>query len=505
MKKFLTSLVHIGGGDDAALELVPSARPVFRQMAAAVLFTAAMACGSMWCALTGAVRVPWGLALPIAVLWGLGIFVLDRTLMVVGMGGSRAGTISSVTGRLLAAALIGIVVSTPLTLRIFASDIDAQLTAMHAAQSAANKSVLAASQEQDRVDQLQEKVDEWESIQAGVLPGHLEDADSSALARQLADLQQQVVKDRHAADQAAILYNCDMYGGGRDQLDDPSKCATDPGPNGNAALYHAEAVAAAQTVVDDQERIRALQQRLHDVNADKLASLQSQAPAELATYRAQLSDARASLDDFESGLVESNRGDTGLLAQLKALWKAGEGSTGLMVAHLLIAMLFMLVEVLPVLAKLMWLCGRGGRAYEEAVASLDEAGLARAQSRRAAAQIQAETEFDAALIAQEAELEEKRQVAAHRREVQRITQDAEQQVEEALARDIVARRIAIAAELGPQREQELRRRAEADHAAWVATGRRSGNVTFARFGDPAETDRGSWASFLRWGHRRAAR
>jgi hypothetical protein len=232
-------LARLGGGDEATLDLVPSARSAFVQIAVALLVTASVAATSMWFAIHDALHVHWLGAGVMALFWFIVILGIDRTLMLLGMGGGRGATIVSVTGRLMAAVLIGVVVSTPLTLRMFASDIDAQIAEIQASQSATNKTWIADSQQQERVDDLAQQVDDWENIAAGVLPASFADEDSSAMASRIATLQKRLPRLRHAADQAAILYNCDTYGGGRDQLDDPEKCAPVPGENGNSTLYRA--------------------------------------------------------------------------------------------------------------------------------------------------------------------------------------------------------------------------------------------------------------------------
>lgn len=493
------TLVRLGGGDKATLEHVPSARAAFTQIGIALLVTASMATAAMWFTIHDALGAHWLAAAMVAPFWGAVVLGMDRTLMLLGMGGGRGATIASVTGRGMAAVLIGMVVSTPLTLRMFSSDIDAQLAEMQAAQSATNKTWVADSQEKRRVADLKRQVEDWENISAGVLPVSFADADSSALADELAQLTKQLPAEQHAADQAAILYNCDTYGGGRDKLDEPEKCAAKPGLNGNSQLYKAQADDAAQTVADTRKKIDALQGRLEDANHDKLTSLQSQAAGQLATLRPELAKARTALDGFENGIEDANTGNTGLLAQLTALWKAGEESPLLMVAHLLIALLFVLIEVLPVMAKLLWRISPSGKAYDEAARSFDEEGIAAAQTRRAEAQIAAETAYEAALLAKDAELDNALLVAEHDQERLRIQQAADLAFEQARNADTAATRIAIDAEYSARREAELRRRAEEEFTAWSSrpTGRAGSTFPVGRAsatGHPASqpTGRRRW-------------
>lgn len=464
------TLVRLGGGDQAAMELVPSARAAFIQIAVALLVTASMATVSMWFALHDALHVHWLGAALVAPFWGVVILGMDRTLMVLGMGGGAFAMFASVVGRVLAAVLIGIVVSTPLTLRMFASDIDAELAKIQAAQSETNKSWVAGSQEKQRVVDLEQQVHDWESIAAGVLPASFADSDSSKLTAELSDLEKKLAKDEHAADQADILYNCDTYGGGREKLDKHlrAKCAKKPGPNGNSDKYKREANNAAGVVDETRAKIKAVQAKITSTNTDRLESLKALAAGRLASLRPQLEEARAALVAFEQSIEGANRDNTGLLAQLAALWKAGAENRALMVAHIVVALLFVLIEVLPVMAKLLWHISPSGKAYEESVRSFDDDGVATAQTRRVQAQIQAETAYEAALITKDAELDRRQLDAEHEQELIRIQLAAEVRLEQARAEDVVAMGTAIDAEFAALREAELRRRAEAGFAAWAS-------------------------------------
>ncbi|MDQ6523996.1 DUF4407 domain-containing protein [Nocardioides sp. LHD-245] len=475
MSPLYRTLIRIGGGDAAALDLVPSASRAFAQIAITLLTTAGLATVSMFFFLTDAVHTQAVVAVLLAPLWGLVIFAMDRTLLLLGMGGRGLATTASVLGRLLAAALIGIVVSTPLTLRIFASDIDAQIVKSQAEQSELNKTWLADSQETQQVTALRQEVDDWENIAAGVLPTSFADPSSSGLARELAAAREALAADQHAADQAAILYNCDTYGGGRERLDDPDKCAPKPGFNGNSALYKAQAEATAEVVADDLVEIDRLEKQLTGANSGKLKSLRAQAGDKLPALRDELTRAEKALDGFGSGLESANNGNTGLLAQIAGLWRAGEDNKALMIAHLLLALLLVVVEVLPVMAKLLWTSSPGGKAYEEAMRSTDDRGVATAQAQRAVSQLAAETDYEAALLAKDAELDARQLEAEHELELRRVANEADARVAKARADDLAARGLAIDAEYGARREAELRRRAEAEFDVWLsAPARRTG-------------------------------
>jgi hypothetical protein len=115
-------LTWLGGGDKTLLAGVPHERPRFTQMALVLLSTAGIAALSMIFALHDGVGVP---LLPSAVLclaWGGIILNLDRFL-VLSMGSSRHRwrLVLITLPRLALAAVLALVISTPLVLRIFAT------------------------------------------------------------------------------------------------------------------------------------------------------------------------------------------------------------------------------------------------------------------------------------------------------------------------------------------------------------------------------------------------
>jgi hypothetical protein len=126
-------LVTLAGGSPEFLKLVPSERVKFQSLGSAILITSSMALVSMWFALTRALGINGIAAFPVAVIWGLVIMGIDRMLIVSMPVGSRRFAI--VVPRLLLALVLGTVISTPLVLRIFQTEINWELSVMaqHAA------------------------------------------------------------------------------------------------------------------------------------------------------------------------------------------------------------------------------------------------------------------------------------------------------------------------------------------------------------------------------------
>lgn len=141
-------LAWLGGGDKAILEKIPQERARFAQMAGALLTTASFAVVSMVFALYNGVKVPLLPSIFFGLLWGIVILNLDRFL-VLSMGTTRdRGRLALIAlPRLLLALVLSLVIATPLVLRIFASDINAQLVTMqHEGFNKADTGILAQLQ-----------------------------------------------------------------------------------------------------------------------------------------------------------------------------------------------------------------------------------------------------------------------------------------------------------------------------------------------------------------------
>lgn len=364
-------LARIGGADLDVLRGVPTARPGFQKLGAMLLVTAAVAGVSMFFAAHDALGVFVLAAVVVGLLWAGVIYVLDSMLMAVGMGNSTASSVVLALVRVAIALVIGAVISTPLVMKVFSSDITYELGQMATATSKDNTKRLTASNEQAEVDRLTTEVRTLRLVQQGTLPGSLAPSASTAGApasSTIESLRAELAAAEEASTEASTLYTCERYGNGREQLKSPGKCAAKPGPYGNAPRYLREAKAAAANV----ERIRSLldaalkAQRSGEKKV--LADLQKTAPAKLAEAEKDLAGAEVALTALTDRLREENNGNTGLLARLEALHKTGEENPQLRLAHLLIAALFVLIEVAPVFGKSLWSFNRRYREYEEALA-----------------------------------------------------------------------------------------------------------------------------------------
>src|SRR5690349_21400592 len=126
-------IARIGGADpkvlgDKQLEGLSGEGTRFVAMAGILVTTASVAAVSMFFALHHGVNVNQGWAIVLAFFWGLVILNIDRFLVISmsGTRGRRWQMVGMMLPRLILAALLAAVVSTPLVLQIFAKDISAE-------------------------------------------------------------------------------------------------------------------------------------------------------------------------------------------------------------------------------------------------------------------------------------------------------------------------------------------------------------------------------------------
>src|SRR5690349_13397036 len=160
MRRFLIAL---SGARPEVLERCPSEYGKFEGIGGAVLTTAVLAVVSMTFALNSALGVNVVLAVLAALVWGLMILSLDRWLVST-MKADAPRRWPLAVPRFLMALLLGFVISTPLVLQIFRSEIDAQIVQIKQQRADA----FAARQQQGNVGkdvgQLRKEVADLEKV-----------------------------------------------------------------------------------------------------------------------------------------------------------------------------------------------------------------------------------------------------------------------------------------------------------------------------------------------------
>jgi hypothetical protein len=312
-------LVRLSGGDTELVAKVPSARPRFVQLACMLLVAAAMAGASMFFALQDALGAPWPWSMLFAVAWGAAILATDR-LLVTSMSNVRdwRRLLRLALPRLALAALIGVVVATPLVLRVFGPDIESQVHGTDVNQlNQINKQTAAASQ---------------------VLAGDLAEIPELQVAQQQVNsLETQLVTALQSENVAYERWQCELYGTGSNCKD----ASEEPGDGPIAKEKQQQYELAAQLVQRLQSQLLQAQGTLAHEQASVLPKAQEQAAARLSALKPQ----RATLNREINNKV-------GILAQLRALDELGNHDPGLEAAQYSIFFLFFLIEILPTIASI---------------------------------------------------------------------------------------------------------------------------------------------------------
>src|ERR671927_1593858 len=137
------ALAAMSGARPDVLETAPGARARFVALGGVLLSTGGLAVLSASFAVHMALGVWWPLALVIGLFWGVVIVNLDRMLLV-GMAhdASLKRNLLMAVPRVGLALVLGVVISTPLTLQVFHKEIDTEVVALQAEASDAYKKSL---------------------------------------------------------------------------------------------------------------------------------------------------------------------------------------------------------------------------------------------------------------------------------------------------------------------------------------------------------------------------
>lgn len=380
-------LAILGGADGSVLDEVPTETPRFVQMFFVIAGTALISAISMYFALTTGVRIiAWG-ALPLAIVWALIIFNLDRFLTSTMRSTHSVGRlIGLAVPRVIMAAVIGIVVAEPLVLQIFHNDIAREVNATNISQAQSDQDAVTAGPEKQALDAASERVAALESQAAsGVVAGADTTSASASSAQQTVDdLTAKLAAQQQVIDQARAIYQCELTGQGAGEVPGCSGVAGE-GASSDAAQAQ---LAAAQAGYDDlASQLTAAQADLAaaqaagtaDAGASEAANKQ-QAKDELPSAREQYQAALAAYDARAAEIASGNSGAVGLLSQIGALERLSAREPILSWAHWLIAGLFFMIELLPVLVKVLTSYGDPS-LYEKADALRRQVALDRVTAR----------------------------------------------------------------------------------------------------------------------------
>ncbi|WP_091227572.1 DUF4407 domain-containing protein [Microbacterium sp. 3J1] len=432
----LRTLAILGGADGEILDRVPGETPRFVQMFFVLAGTALVSAISMLFALTTGVQAVIWLAVPLAVVWALIIFNLDRFLTST-MTSTRNvwKLIGLAIPRVVMAAIIGFVVAEPLVLQIFHNDIAREVASTNISQAQADQEALETGPEKIALDAASDRVAELENQAAtGIVAGtDSSSASESAAQATVDDLTAKMTDQQAVIDQARVLYQCELTGEG---------AGTVPGCTGVNGEGASSDAAQAQ-LAEAQQTYDALAAQLRTANEELAAAgtaakentstsetqnreeAQSQLPAARDSYDAALAAYNARAETVASG----NAGAIGLLSQISGLNRLSEKEPTILWAHILIAALFFMIELLPVLVKVLTSYGDPS-LYEKAVAirkqvALDKVTAEGFRDRAAIVNVQSE--------AMQADAADAPQTRAERKEAAQAAQEREQAQERELA------------------------------------------------------------------------
>jgi hypothetical protein len=351
-------LAWLGGADLKILAKAPGyERTRFIQMAIVLLTTSGIGTLSMMFALHDGVGTALAVAIAGGLVWGFIILNLDRFL-VLSMGHTRdwKRLLLMALPRLALAAVISMVVATPLTLRIFASDIKNEMVQVNANESRQVAKQQLQSGPATQAAATLAKINTDKQILAGHLQGTVSNPGVTFWQNKVDTLTTQVQQAQTAMDKAQAAYQCEVDGSGP-HCEGASNLQGD-GPM--AQLKKTEFDQAQQKYQSLSTQLGSAQQQLataqsaaEKASGQTLQQQQSEAKAALPGLEKQYSQLEAQLKQNEAQAQKAVQGNTGILAQLQDLSAAGAKNPMLSVAQWVVTLLFFCIEILPVMVKVL--------------------------------------------------------------------------------------------------------------------------------------------------------
>ncbi len=398
--RFGDGLAVLSGARPDVLEAVPGARAKFVALGGVLLSTGGLAVLSAAFAVHMALGVWWPLALLVGVGWGFVIVNLDRMLLV-GMAhdASFKRNLLMAVPRVGLALVLGIVISTPLTLQIFHKEIDTQIVALQAEASDEFRSDLDGDARFAGLPELRERVATGQAVVAS----------GGSSAADLAPLQGQVSAAQAAYD-AARTTQRELSARAQCELD--GTCGTGDAGTGEA-YAQARAAADAQGDVVDAAKDD-LDAAAAAVSAGASRSM-AQAATDLETDTAELARLTEQQTALQQAFDATNADNTGILIRLQALSALSESNATMAIAHYMLALLFICIELLPVLMKM--LLNFGPRSTYDRLTELRDDGDLEIETLQQSARVEVEQAVQELLVLAEKERvdRQKDQVLARRR------------------------------------------------------------------------------------------
>jgi hypothetical protein len=301
-------------------------------IAGALSVTGVVAAISAAFALRMAAQVPMFWAIVLGIGWGVVVLRLDR-LLVITMT-RQPGWWRSVLfalPQLAAVFLLGMVISTPLVLRVFQPQINTEIAVELQQKYASAEQRIADNPRYKAIPALKQQIDA-ESKAAQVDPNAV-DSDPAVVAAQ-----DRLTQAERLRDQAQQDYLCESDG----------TCGTGRAGDGPQARTAKQAVDQAQAEVD------AAQANLNSERRQVSDALRAQAAVRVKTLQHDYDERQADRAEDQKRLDASARQyGKGLLIRLQALSAVGREHPELGRLQVLLSLLFLAIGMLPALVKLL--------------------------------------------------------------------------------------------------------------------------------------------------------
>jgi hypothetical protein len=316
---------------------------------------------------------------------------LDRLFVVsLPRKGTRLAHVLRAAPRVLLALLIGFVISTPFVLQIFRPEIEHEITVLHAkAQQAYLHSQQNSALQQDinrdtaKVNKLSQ---EEGGGQAATPP---QDAQIKILDGQLsrAEEQQSVAQAQQTKDSTQV--SCQLYGQAPN-----SNCNgftnIGPGPVADADAAQLQAAKteyqqATDAVNQLEGEIAGLRKQAAQFVTNSEQSTAAEAKAQLPQAQANLKSEIALKSAQDARFTSQNDNNGGLLIRMQALDALTAGNSTLEAARWLLFVLFVAIDCMPVIVKVMLNMGPESN-YDRLLEAEEEKQLRVAASNRAVRQ-----------------------------------------------------------------------------------------------------------------------
>jgi Domain of unknown function (DUF4407) len=358
-------LIWCSGATPKILNRCPTERPKYLGIGAALLITSIFAAISMTFALNTDLGTPIAIAIVFAIAWGLAILSLDRWLIASLQRQQHPWHyLILVLPRLSLAILLGVVISTPFVLEVFESDINHQLAFLRQASASSYYALEASSPAEKMIASDQNNVTHLEVIIASGGSTGVEPSSDPEYRELLSRLN----SDESQQNTAYRQWQCLLKGS--------SAGSCQAGGEQAATASHQEYLTEVAAVKQDSEAVQSRQQQILKAASQASNSNLEQATAALPAAKNELAVDQAQQRQGDASFNAANNADNGLFARLQALDQAAAESSTLNTARWLLILLISIIEILPILVKV--LLNLGPENTYEKILDIEETMIVRA-------------------------------------------------------------------------------------------------------------------------------